>query len=264
VSTLRTKEEQQLSSASLATTSKKKVEGAANKWTGGTAAKQTCTDVAAPLDTTQLKSLNLDPYNLQSEELALAECMQGFDVRRIWSEQELVRSFGGQQSPGTPDGMFEKWDGVLTCVQVVRVPLVLGMSPAIMEHVLAQTVLCKVVKSQQWLRSVHASPNEFIIFCWLPFPVASSIADYADTLMHRVQQLDWRFSLRLRVPALPGALFPTQFATTKRSEAKARSVSESEVSRYSGEETESSDDDDELCNWDITWTWEDEGDPGPS
>ena len=56
----------------------------------------------------------------------MADCCLGLEIRRTWSEQELVRSFGGRMPPGTPDGMFETWDGTLTCVQVVRVPLVSG------------------------------------------------------------------------------------------------------------------------------------------
>merc|ERR1711874_869421 len=128
----------------------------------------------------------------------------------------------------------------------VRVPLVPDMSIADMQTVLAQTVLCKVVKSQQWLRAVHSVPQEFIIFCWLPFSVAQSVVEHAEHLIQRVQQLDWRFSLRLRVPALIGALFPARFASTGRSEARSRSVSESEVSRYSGEEDS---DRDEICSW---------------
>jgi len=174
-------------------------------------------------------------------------------VRRNWSETELVRSFGGQLFPGTPDGMFESWDGVLTCVQVVRVPLVPDMSLDCMQDTLAQTVLCKVVKSQQWLRAVHVVPQDFVIFCWLPFTVDELVTDHAQLLMERVRQLDPRFSLRLRVPALPGALFPARFASTSRSEARSRSVSESDVSPYIGDEES---DDEEARDWDITWDWE--------
>merc|ERR1711879_305237 len=76
-----------------------------------------------------------------------------------------------------------------------------------------------------------------------------------ENLMQRLQQLDWRFSLRLRVPALIGDLFPVRFASTRRSEPRSRSVSESEVSRYSVEEDC---DDDDVCSWDITWSWEDD------
>lgn len=32
------------------------------------------------------------------------DCCLGLEIRRTWSEQELVRSFGGQMPPGTPDG----------------------------------------------------------------------------------------------------------------------------------------------------------------
>lgn len=204
------------------------------------------------------ESLNTDPYNLRSEELAIAECTRGVDVRRVWSEREMVRSFGGQMSPGTPDGMFEDWDGALTCVQVVRVPLVDGMSLECMRDALAQTILTKVVKSQQWLRFCHAPPRDFVIFCWLPFPIPNAVADSAEVLMQRVRELDPRFSLRLRVPAQAGALFPALFAhanpARKGSSRGCRSVSESDVTAFTGSEEE--DDEDEGCPWDITWAWD--------
>ena len=47
------------------------------------------------------------------------------------------------------DGLrFESWDGRLTCVQVVRVPLVREADASAMQHTLTQTILSKVVKSQ--------------------------------------------------------------------------------------------------------------------
>mmetsp|Transcript_37787 Transcript_37787/g.117443 ORF Transcript_37787/g.117443 Transcript_37787/m.117443 type:complete len:316 (-) Transcript_37787:60-1007(-) len=202
-------------------------------------------------------SLNSDPYNLRSEELAIAECTRGVDVRRVWSEREMVRSFGGRMSPGTPDGMFEDWDGALTCVQVVRVPLVAGMSPECMCEALAQTILTKVVKSQQWLRVCHASPCDFVIFCWLPFSIPNAVADSAEVLMQRVRVLDLRFSLRLRVPAEAGELFPARFAyvhpSRKGSSRGSASLLESDVTAYTGSDEE---DEEEDCAWDITWAWE--------
>lgn len=200
----------------------------------------------------------MDPYNLRSEELAIAECMHGVEVRRVWSEMEMVCSFGGQMFPGTPDGMFESWDGALTCVQVVRVPVVAGMAPECMLTTIVQTVLTKVVKSQHWLRACHAMPYEFIIFCWLPFTIPDSVADGADDLMQRVRKLDPRFSLRLRVPAQPGALFPALFAygsEARRSETRGKCVSESDVSALT---TGAESDEEEGCLWDITWAWDSE------
>merc|ERR1712224_841393 len=132
-----------------------------------------------------------------AEETALQECTRGMDVRRTWSEKEMLRTFGSQHIPGTPDGMFEYWDGSITCVQVVRVPLVLDMSLGAMNETLSQTVLSKVVKSQRWLRVSPFVPGEFIIFGWLPFEIPEEVARHADSLMKRVQRLDSRFSLRL-------------------------------------------------------------------
>jgi len=202
-------------------------------------------------------SLNADPYNTQAEELAVAECARGLEVRRTWTEKEMVCSFGGCVFPGTPDGMFETWEGELTCVQVVRVPIVSHMSDDEVQEVLSRTVLTKVVKSQSWLRATHTAPFDFVIFCWLPFSINCCVAERTHELMRRVQDLDPRFSLRLRVPAIAGSLFPALFAHHTLSKMGKGSVSicESDVSTYN-EETES--EDDEECVWDITWAWEDD------
>lgn len=203
-------------------------------------------------------SLNSDPYNMRSEELAVAECARGVEVRRTWSEQEMVRSFGGHMFPGTPDGVFESWDGELTCVQVVRVPIVSGMSPESMQETLAQTVLVKVIKSQHWLHACNVVPHDFVIFCWLPFTVPDIVAEKTYELMRHVQSLDPRFSLRLRVPAEPGDLFPSRFAAhvgELGAEKRCRAVRGlSDVSTFTGNETDS--EDDEPCTWDITWDWD--------
>ena len=200
-----------------------------------------------------LQSLNLDPFNVRSEEMALEDCSHGLEVRRTWSEQELVRSFGGQMPPGTPDGMFETWDGTLTCVQVVRVPLVKGADHAAMQHTLTQTILCKVVKSQSWLRSSSIAPHDFIIFCWLPFEIPELVRSHIEELMSRVRMLDHRFFARLRLPAEPHMIFPTLFACNHDSILnRSRSLSESDVSTFEDCESE---DDDEVCEWDITWDW---------
>jgi len=201
-------------------------------------------------------SLNNNPQNIASEELAMAECTQGVEVRRTWSETEMVCTFGGQHFPGTPDGMFENWEGELTCVQVVRVPILGGMGTNEVQETLAQTVLSKVVKSQQWLRATHVVPSDFVIFCWLPFQISEAAADQAYDLMSRVQKLDPRFSLRLRVPSRVGDLFPALFAHQTRAYPKlssSRSLCESDVSTYTGHDCS---DDEEERTWDITWAWE--------
>lgn len=200
-------------------------------------------------------SLNMDPHNIMAEELAMADCCQGVEVRRTWAETEMVRSFGGHQFPGTPDGMFEDWCGALTCVQVVRVPLVSGMNSTCMEETVAQTVLAKVVKSQTWLRATQCSPHDFVIFCWLPFSVPRSVVDSAEALIERIRELDARFSLRLRVPASPGALFPALFASHQGVKVEA-SLSCSDVATYG----ESEEEEDDFPDWDITWEWEEETD----
>jgi len=219
-----------------------------------------CTDSIGANQTGATQSLNMDPYNLRAEELAVAECARGVDVRRTWSEQEMVRSFGGQIFPGTPDGVFESWEGALTCVQVVRVPVVADMSPLEMQETLNHTVLVKIVKSQQWLRACNVVPHDFVIFCWLPFMIPDEVVESGHALMHRVQQLDARFSLRIAVPAEPGALFPALFAhgvqsRKLQSETRSRCISESDVSAYTGLDDES-EEQEEACTWDITWAWE--------
>lgn len=198
-------------------------------------------------------SLNADPYNLRAEELALQECTLGVEVRRTWSEQEMVRSFGGQMSPGTPDGMFESWDGDLTCVQVVRVPLVVDSDVSSMQHTLAQTVLTKVVKSQRWLRMSQATPRDFVIFCWLPYSIPDAVTDHAKVLMMRVRELDPRFSLRLRTPSEPSVLFPAKFAQNSEYRRRHRSYTESDVSTYQSSEES---DDEAAYDWDVTLSWD--------
>lgn len=191
----------------------------------------------------------------------MEDCTLGVDVRRTWSETELVRSFGGREFPGTPDGMFESWDGVLTCVQVVRVPLHSGLSLEEMGGVLSQTILTKVVKSQQWLRASHFTPHEFIIFCWLPFFIPDEVAKYAEALMADVQELDSRFSLRLRIPSLANDLFPALFACNYDAEKqKARGYSWSDMATFTGSDPDM--DDEDALSWDITWAWEESLDAG--
>lgn len=201
------------------------------------------------------ESLNSDPHNVRAEELALFECTRGVEIRRTWSEKEMVRSFDGRHIPGTPDGMFESWNGALTCVQVVRVPLVPELSECSMRESLVQTILVKVVKSQHWLRATHVVPHDFIIFCWLPLPIPFAVAASAEKFMQRVRESDPRFSLRLRLPSEPGDLFPAKFACNSGLSRKHHSFSESDISTYMGEE---SSDEDEHYQMDITWLWDDD------
>merc|ERR1712054_757604 len=107
--------------------------------------------------------------------------------------------------------MFEDWNGSLTCVQVVRVPLVSESCLNDMQETLVLTMLTKIVKSQQWLKASHFEPSDFIIFCWLPFSIPAKIGNHAEDVMHQVRELDPRFSLRLRVPADSDSLFPAMF-----------------------------------------------------
>merc|ERR1719383_1673544 len=180
----------------------------------------------------------------------------------MWSEQEMVCSFGGCMLPGTPDGMFECWDGALTCVQVVRVPLVAEMSLGETEDALLQTVLTKVVKSQAWLSATSVMPAEFVIFCWLPFQIDPVLVKRIEESMEHIRALDPRFSLRLRVPADAGALFPALFACNYSVEAqRSRSRSWSDVATFTGSSEESSDDEDSFAAWDITWAWDEDSDP---
>jgi len=138
--------------------------------------------------------------------------MLGVDVRRDWPERELVGSFAGGQFPGTPDGMYEDWEGRISCVQVVRVPLVAEMSAAEMEDVFYHTVLTKIWKSQVWMQRRHTLPHEFIIFCWMPRQTPEGTGERAQALVERLRHQGWPFRLRAKMPADPGALFPSRFA----------------------------------------------------
>jgi len=199
---------------------------------------------------------------MRAEELAMEVCTLGLEVRRTWSEQEMVCSFGGSMLPGTPDGMFECWDGALTCVQVVRVPLVSEMSFREAEDSLLQTLLTKVVKSQTWLSATSVMPAEFVIFCWLPFQIDPVLVERVEENMERIRALDPRFSLRMRVPADTGALFPALFACNYSASAqRSTSHSWSEVATYTGSSQGNSDDEDTCAAWDITWAWDEDAEP---
>lgn len=195
-------------------------------------------------------SLNSDPRNLRAEELALEECMRGVEVRRTWSEKQMVCMLGKSVLPGTPDGMFEDWAGGLTCVQVVRVPLVPGSDHESHARVLYATVLTKILKSQCWMRSSHTVPQDFVIFCWLPITpggLPDSCAVPAEILVSRVKAEGWPFSLRLMVPTEPGELFPAKFAFCSSGVRPIR-VSESDLSTFDPSDFLS---DDEPPDWDI-------------
>lgn len=164
------------------------------------------------------KSLNEDPYNLRAEELAIEHCKQGVAVCKEWSEGQMVTNFSGGEVPGTPDGMFEDTQGLITCVQVVRVPLLPAMDADEVADTLYNTVLTKVVKSQTWIKSTAIVPYDFVIFCWLP-PVGSFKACmepsegmlWVEALMWNVRSGGWPFSLMVMVPDEPEALFPSHF-----------------------------------------------------
>merc|ERR1712232_1170850 len=128
-----------------------------------------------------------------AERLAMEDCMHGLDVRREWSETEMVSSFGGGLVPGTPDGMFEEWQdehgkSKLTCVQVVRAPIHPNMDFAEIEEVLYRTVLVKIWKSQMWMKSTQIMPDAFVIYLWKPFQSAEGTGEKAQALIERCRQ----------------------------------------------------------------------------
>jgi len=200
-------------------------------------------------------SLNMDPYNARAEQLAMQECMSGLHVRCEWSEQQMVKTFGGSMVPGTPDGMFEEWNGDLTCVQVVRVPITSNMTHEAQEDVIYHTVLDKLVKSQQWMKATRTVPHEFVIFCWCQgWP--ETTGDRVQELIEQVRKEGWPFMLKLMVPTEPGELFHVKFAYQRAgreggelSQSKVRSgkYSELDLSTYDPEDFVSSDD--EAPDW---------------
>lgn len=129
----------------------------------------------------------------------------------------MVCSFGGGMAPGTPDGMFEDDSGSLTCVQVVRVPLLPGMSLKAYVDRVYDTVLTKVIKSQIWMKSTRIVPQNFIIFCWFmpllrPQYLATALL-HSRKLIQRVAGGGWPFSLKVAVPDAAGDVFPERFAS---------------------------------------------------
>lgn len=215
------------------------------------------------------ETLNEDPYNMRAEELALEECMRGVDVRRTWTERQMVVTFGGMMMPGTPDGMFEDWNNDLTCVQVVRVPITPSMDMHEVNEVLYQTVLTKVIKSQAWLIATKNHPRYFIIFCWLPHlpgGYAEVSGERTQALLERLRNDGWPFYVRAMVADRRDDLFPAKFAFNQtcqeghdansqqghrafRARQKRKSISEADLSTV--DPTSFGDDDDEDIIWDI-------------
>lgn len=212
-------------------------------------------------------SLNACPFAVCSEELALQDAMQGLEIRREWSEQELVISTGCQMIPGTPDGMFEEHPvtpddpGKLTCVQVVRLPVNEHMSQQHVEQIIYDTVLAKVVKSQHWMKASQILPAHFLIFVWLP-PLPHGLypticGGRTEELLDRMRAQGWPFYWKVKVPTKPGDLFPAQFAFHKLgkgvTEPRRRKavISEADLSTFCSTDFESDKDDDDSFEYDI-------------
>jgi hypothetical protein len=195
----------------------------------------------------QMGTLNPDPYNMRAEALAAEMCMRGAGSLRTWSEQDMVFTFGGGEVPGTPDFMYEDANGILTFGQVVRVPLVRGMSRTMISETIYCTVLTKLVKSQVWMKSCCIMPNEFIIFLWLPFFVHKRRKKLAEALAIEVQSTGWPFHLRFAVPDHPEALFPPMFAVSLNPRAK--KLCEGNLSKFDPRDFQ--EEEENFMEWDI-------------
>jgi hypothetical protein len=162
-------------------------------------------------------SLNSDERNIKAEQLAMEECMKGLMVQRVWSEEQMVCTFGGGMAPGTPDGMFEDINGSLTCVQVVRVPVLPGSSLQSFKERVYDTVLTKLIKSQTWMKFTRIVPQNFIVFCWfMPFlrPRHLVLAlRSARRVLKLFSNAGWPFSLKAAVPDSAEEIFPERFAS---------------------------------------------------
>eukprot|EP00746_Dinoflagellata_sp_MGD_P166387 gnl/MRDRNA2_/MRDRNA2_96225_c0_seq1.p1 gnl/MRDRNA2_/MRDRNA2_96225_c0~~gnl/MRDRNA2_/MRDRNA2_96225_c0_seq1.p1 ORF type:complete len:374 (+),score=63.88 gnl/MRDRNA2_/MRDRNA2_96225_c0_seq1:65-1186(+) len=194
----------------------------------------------------QIGTLNSDPHNMRAEALAMEICMRDAGACKTWSEQEMVFSFGGGEVPGTPDFMYEDENGVLICGQVVRVPLVHGMSRTVISETIYCTVLTKLVKSQTWMKSCYIIPEEFIIFLWLPFFVHRKRKRLAEDLAIQVQSDGWPFRLRFEVPDRPEALFPPLFAASLNPRRK--QLSKTDLSNFDPRDFQEEED---SMEWDI-------------
>jgi hypothetical protein len=162
-------------------------------------------------------SLNSDERNIKAEQLAMEECMKGLMVQRVWSEEQMVCTFGGGMAPGTPDGMFEDINGSLTCVQVVRVPVLPGTSLQSFIERVYDTVLTKLLKSQTWMKFTRIVPQNFIVFCWfMPFLRPRHLAlalGSARKVLKEFSSAGWPFSLKAAVPDSAEEIFPERFAS---------------------------------------------------
>lgn len=192
-------------------------------------------------------SLNEDAYNIRAERYALCRCMRDAEVGQVWSEQDMVFSFGGCMVPGTPDGMFEDVTGGtarLKCVQVVRMPLHPLRTPArAVSRIVFDTVLTKVVKSMHFMRSTKVLPEDFVIFCWLHpgMRAAGLVAGLARArrLIRRVRKEGWPFSLRVALAGEELQIFPEHFASSGRDRAAC-----TELLAFRAEDFESDEEDD--------------------
>lgn len=200
-------------------------------------------------------SLNACPLTQYSEELALEDVMRDLEIRRDWSEQELVKCSGGQMFPGTPDGMFEEHSGALTCVQVVRVPVTEHMSLQQVDKIIYDTVLTKVVKSQRWMKATRILPNNFLIFCWVPplphglYPTI--VGSRTEELLDGMRAQGWPFYWTVKTPTNPGSLFPSAFAFHSLARgvaprARKAAISEADLSTFCPTDFEEEEDDDSF------------------
>lgn len=200
------------------------------------------------------QSLNEDPSCVLAEQLAMDDCMRGFEVVQEISETEMVITSCGAMLPGTPDGGFTDSHGLLRLVQVVRVPLLPGMDVDEVSETLYDTVLAKIVKSQTWMRQTGILPHDFVIFCWLPpvgaYEVCIEQSDellWTGALLANVRSGGWPFSLRIQVPDDPSGVFPTFFARGSTTRERKHYFS---GLCYSLNPTDfEADEDDEFCEW---------------
>jgi len=191
----------------------------------------------------------------------MEECTKNVEVGKRWSEQDMVYSFGGGEIPGTPDGMFEDTAGRLTCVQVVRVPVLADMSSSVLADRMLETVLTKVLKSQAWMKATRIVPDNFVVFCWLlplgrPRDIAVAL-HHSRSLIKRVRSGGWPFSLHVTVPDEPEMLFPSQFARNWRHGVRMKMPNMADIIAFRPSDFE---DDDEPLQWDIfTIEFDEEG-----
>jgi len=182
----------------------------------------------------------------------MEECTKNVEVGKRWSEQDMVYSFGGGEIPGTPDGMFEDTAGRLTCVQVVRVPVLADMSSSVLADRMLETVLTKVLKSQAWMKATRIVPDNFVVFCWLlplgrPRDIAVAL-HHSRSLIKRVRSGGWPFSLHVTVPDEPEMLFPSQFAKNWRHGGRMKMPNMTDIIAFRPSDFE---DDEEPLQWDI-------------